>query len=88
MTFKAVNGQAPSYVSDMLEPYRPVRTLRSADKGLLVTPTPELITKGGRAFSVRAPKLWNALPVDLRRASSVSSFKSLLKTHLYVKTFS
>ena len=71
----------------MLEPYKPGRCLRSADKGLLETPTPRLVTKGGRAFAVRAPKLWNALPVDLRRANSVSSFKSLLKTHLYVKTF-
>ena len=88
MTFKAVNGHAPSYISDMLEPYNPGRCLRSSDQGLLKTPTPNLVKKGGRAFAVRAPTLWNALPVNLRRANSVSSFKSLLKTHLFVKAFS
>ena len=88
ITFKAVNGQAPKYVSDMLDPYIPARCLRSSDKGLLETPTENLVTKGGRAFAVRAPRLWNALPVDLRRATSVSSFKSLLKNYLYAKTFS
>ena len=87
LTFKALNGQAPQYVSDMLAPYKPKRPLRSADKALLEAPTAHLIGKGGRAFKIRAPKLWNALPVNIRLAKSVSCFKSLLKTHLYIKAF-
>ncbi|CDQ75224.1 unnamed protein product [Oncorhynchus mykiss] len=42
----------------------------------------QLQTAGGRAFSYRAPFLWNGLPTHVRDADSVSTFKSLLKTHL------
>lgn len=40
-----------------------------------------------RAFAVAAPKLWNYLPLPVRQASSLSSFKSLLKTHLFSLAF-
>ena len=36
-----------------------------------------------RAFSYRARFLWNGLPTQVRDADSVSTFKSLLKTHLF-----
>ena len=38
--FKALNGLAPSYISDMLSFYAPARALRSTDAKLLRTPTP------------------------------------------------
>ena len=88
ITFKALHGLAPSYIADLLKPYEPARCLRSADKALLEPAKINLVTQGGRAFSARAPELWNALPVALRRAETVSIFKSLLKTHLYIKCFS
>ena len=87
MTFKAVHGLSPSYISDLLVPYTPVRNLRSSGSGLLSIPKVNLKTKGDRAFSVRAPRLWNDLPDEIRSAKSVSSFKSLLKTHLFKKAF-
>ncbi|MBN3298080.1 AKIB1 protein, partial [Amia calva] len=43
---------------------------------------------GGRAFSYRAPKLWNDLPGNVRDATSVLAFKSRLKTHLFSVCFS
>ena len=86
-TFTAINGQAPSYIADMLEPYKLTHSFRWSDKGLLVVLTPNLVRKVGRAFAVRSSNFWNALPADLRNAKSVSSFKSLLKTHLYRKCF-
>ena len=33
------------------------------------------------------PKLWNSLPVHIRTSDSLSSFKSLLKTHLFCDYF-
>lgn len=33
--------------------------------------------------AVRAPWLWNDIPVDNRLAETVTSFKSILKTHFY-----
>ena len=87
-TYKACNGLAPSYLSELLVPYVPSRNLRSANKFRLVEPGSRLVSRGDRAFAVRAPKLWNALPLGLKQASSVDIFKAQLKTHLYRKAFS
>lgn len=35
LTYKALDGQAPSYVTELLEPYAPTRNLRSSSKNLL-----------------------------------------------------
>ena len=86
LTYKALHGQAPAYVADMLTPYRPQRCLRSGDQGQLVVPRTR--TKwGDRAFSVAAPILWNSLPLVLRQSPSLESFKRRLKTHLFTIAF-
>ena len=87
LTFKALNGLAPQYLSDLLKPHKPVRPLRSSDMALLDLPWSNRVTKGDRAFAVRAPTLWNSLPVDLRFTSSLTVFKTKLKTHLYREAF-
>ena len=79
--FKSLNGLAPSYVSDLLKSYAPSRSLRSADQLLLAVPKTRLKTRGDRAFSVLAPKLWNQLPLQIRMAPTLNVFKSCLKTH-------
>ena len=72
----------------MVETYEPGRTLRSSGRGLLKEyPKATLATRGDRAFSVKAPKLWNSLPEELRLTKSLSSVKSLLKTHFYRMAF-
>ena len=80
-------GLAPNYIADMLIDYEPARSLRSSGGGLLAVPRWRLKLKGDRAFSVRAPRLWNGLPEEIRLAESVTSFKSLLKTHFYRLAF-
>ena len=85
--FKALNGLAPPYLSELLHPYTPSRSLRSADQLLLTVPKARLKLRGERAFAVAAPKLWNGLPLHIRQASSLSHFKSLLKTHLFSLAF-
>ena len=87
ITFKALHGLAPAYIKDLLPPKTNKRLLRSSDKGLLEVPGTKLKTKGDRAFAVVAPTLWNALPLILKNAVSVESFKSLLKTHLFRQHF-
>ena len=69
----------PTYLSD----YIPTRTLRSQDAGLLTVPIISKQTAGGRAFSYRAKFLWNGLHIHVRDADSVSTLKSLLKTHFF-----
>ena len=83
LTYKALNGLAPSYLSELLDIYCPSRNLRSSSKLLLTTKKTNTVNYGDRAFSICAPKLWNNLPLHIRRAKSLSSFKSQLKTHLF-----
>ena len=83
LTFKALNGTAPTYISDILHTYTPTRTLRSQHQHLLQAPRFNTQHYGHRSFSVTAPLLWNQLPSDLRQLSSLDSFKNALKTHLF-----
>ncbi len=53
--FKALNGLAPAYLTNLLSRYNPSRSLRSQNSGLLVVPRIAKSTKGGRAFSHLAP---------------------------------
>ncbi|XP_072770960.1 uncharacterized protein [Nerophis lumbriciformis] len=87
LTYKILHGLAPSYLVDCIVPYVPARNLRSKNSGLLVIPRAQKKSAGYRAFSIRAPVLWNALPVTIRDATSVEAFKSQLKTHLYTLAF-
>ncbi len=54
---------------------------------LLAFPRVRLNLRGDRAFAVAAPKLWNALPLSVRMAPTLSAFKTSLKTHLYSWAF-
>ena len=83
LTYKAVNGIAPTYLQDAIVSYQPKRALRSQTAGLLVTPRVSKTTVGRRAFSYQAPVLWNQLPAHVREADTVSSFKTRLKTFLF-----
>ena len=38
LTYKSLHGLAPLYLSGLLAPYRPARTLRSQDAGYLLVP--------------------------------------------------
>ena len=63
-------------------------SLRSAN-GILLSPSiiKTRKTLGYRAFQVAAPQLWNALPLELRQNTNISSFKRCLKTHLFRSAF-
>ena len=87
ITYKALNGLAPSYVVDLLEPYVPRRSLRSSSKLKLTEPTFHLKSYGFRSFSICAPRLWNSIPFEIRSSSSIDNFKSKLKTHLFKQAF-
>jgi len=55
--------------------------LRSAARGDLVVPRTRL-QLGNRAFCVTSPVAWNSLPLDIRSAPTLSTFKNMLKTFL------
>ena len=86
-TCKALKALAPQYIADFLVQYKPPKALHSSDKRLLQVPHFKLKTYGGRSFSYMAPYLWNQRPDAIRLASSLATFKSNLKTHLFNQFF-
>jgi hypothetical protein len=82
ITYKTLHFQSPSYLDSLLIPYVPARRLRSSDKLLLCVP-PLKSAAGRRSFSFAAPTLWNSLPFSVRAATTLHSFRTALKTHLF-----
>ncbi|XP_071808997.1 uncharacterized protein [Asterias amurensis] len=79
--YKACHNLAPRYLTDLLIPYTPARSLRSSsDTSLLRVPAVNLKSAGERAFCRVAPQLWNSLPADLKNVNSIAVFKCRLKT--------
>ena len=82
ITYKVLQNKQPSYLFEILQPYKPPRDLCSTDKVLLTEPLIKSAL-GRRSFSYAAPHIWNMLPDDLRNATALSSFTSQLKTHFF-----
>ena len=88
LAFRHVDGSLPQYHSLRPDIYQPSRSLRSSNDRLLKVPRWKLKSFGYRSFSYQGPVVWNSLPTDLKLSSSLSSFKSRLKTHLFKKSYS
>ena len=88
LAFRHFDGSLPQYLSSRLDIYQPSRSLRSSNDRLLRVPRWKLKSFGYRSFSYQGPVVWNSLPTDLKLSSSLSSFKSRLKTHLFKKSYS
>ena len=82
LTYKALYGLGPQYLTEHLSRHEPTRTLRSTSKVLLRVPTLRVATRE-RAFSVVAPRLWNDLPKGSRLAPTLLSFRRQVKTYLF-----
>ena len=87
LTYQAIHAAGPSYLTELITVKCPVRDLRSSGTISLIEPKPRLNTVGGCAFSRAAPKLWNELPDTIRKAESITAFKSQLKTHLFKQKY-
>ena len=87
LVFKCLNGLAPSYLCDLIELYKPPRNLRSSDKHLLKVFKTKYVTLGDKSFCHAAPTVWNELPIELRKETSIEIFKSKLKTFYFRKAF-
>ncbi|KAL9972361.1 hypothetical protein ACROYT_G018646 [Oculina patagonica] len=87
IVYKALNDKTPSYVSSMLSFRKFSRSLRSSGQELLTEPMAKLKTYGDRAFSTAAPRLWNNLPLSIRKSASEDIFKKNLKTYLFKEAY-
>ena len=84
LCFNAITSSTPAYLSDLLHLYFPSRSLHSsANTRLLKIPFYKCKTKGDCAFSDLGPSVWNSLPLHIRNATTIDTFKSALKTCLF-----
>lgn len=85
LTFRALQGQAPPYIADLVRKHTSSHNQRSSNQNLLVVPQSRFRTLGDRSFQAVATRLWNALPRFLRCLDLVETFKKQLKTFLFQK---
>jgi len=89
LTYKCLHNLAPNYLSVYIVPLSAVpsrQNLRSSKSSDIFIPRTN--TKAGeRAFCVAGPSAWNLLPSSIQSADSVETFKRLLKTHLFRKSY-
>lgn len=91
LVYKTLKYESPAYLHELLTRYSPQSnvTLRAADDPHLLV-IPRLLhhsSFGIRAFSYAGPKLFNSLPSQVKNASNDDTFKKLLKTHLFNKSY-
>ena len=73
IVFKFFKNKTPKYISECLQPVGNLTLVISR------THTPY----GDRAFQNCAPRLWNSLPINIRRCNTVETFKKQLKHYLF-----
>ena len=85
LMYNILSHTAPDYMTSLINSCMNQtgrRRLRSASRGDAVILRANR-NYGKRAFAVAGPIAWNSLPAQIRRASTVQTFKSKLKTYLF-----
>ncbi len=78
ITYKALNGLAPQYLSELLSHYSPPHLLHSQNSGHLIIP--RISKSTGLLFSAQTLE---QSTYTVREADALRQFKSRLKTHLF-----
>ena len=94
MTYKVIQTGQPVYLASDLHPYTCVHPTRRSNPDLKFLGVPKFDTKhykfknhANKSFAYVAPTSWNSLPTHVRTATSLNSFRSGLKTHLFSLTY-
>ena len=85
-TYRAVHGDAPKYLCDLVCPYTPTTVLHSAINNMLTVQRTH-VKAGDCSFTVAAATLQNTLPIDIKMSDTLATFKARLKTHFYKLSF-
>ena len=80
-SYKAMHNDAPVYLCELVCPYKPTRTLRSANNNMLEVKRTRN-KAGDCSFAITATSLWNNLPTVMKTCANLTIFKRLLKTFL------
>ena len=79
MVFKSLNDLAPQYLCNLFTKNSACssRNLRNTETDLRLPK--KRSANGQKCFSFRGAKIWNSLPAESKTASSLNSFKKLIK---------
>ena len=82
--YKRINGYLPNYLNEhlILNNDRQSRNTRYSSINA-VCPKYIRETEGGRSFAVSATRLWNSIPIEIRKLDSVACFKK----NMFAKIF-
>ena len=87
LIYKSNNGLTPNYIDNILvrNAELHLRTTRYCDVNL-VCPRYKRESEGGRTFQVSAgSKLWNTIPIAIRKNNSYNSFYKAIRSYYYNK---
>jgi len=90
LVFKCKHSLAPAYLSEQLQQVAQLESrqrLRSSSSSAFVVSATRRSTLGDRSFSAAGTRAWNSLPPTVTAASTLSSFRRYLKSHLFTKSF-
>ena len=89
LAYKALKYGQPSYICNLLKPHEQARELplRGEGNGRLYEPVISRAAYSNRCFSYIAPRLYNALPAELKDSACLERFKRDLKTYLFRKSY-
>ena len=82
LIFQCINNQAPTYLKALLN-INHNRFLRSSSSMLLPVSMSRLSIVHNSLFSIHGPRIWNELPIEVKRCSNINDFKCKLKTYMY-----
>ena len=87
LVFKCLHELAPPYLQELLKLKSPCRNLRSSSDVLCLEIPRTKLKAGERSFYFSGPHIWNALPLEIRKAESLETFKKKLKTYYFTLYF-
>ena len=82
LIFQCINNQAPTYLKALLN-INHNRFLRSSSSMLLPVSMSRLSIVHNSSFSICGPRIWNELPIKVKRCSNINDFKCKLKTYMF-----
>ena len=86
LIYKRINSAVPDYINDILKRNADLHTRLTRNASInLVCPKFKRETEGGRTFQVTSAKLWNSIPVDIKKRNSYSSFNLAIRKYFLVK---
>ena len=85
LVFKAINGLAPIYISNLVNILCPSKYLLRRNNEILLEPYNGKTKKtlGDRTFAVAAPRLFNSLPREIRHETCFNTNHLKLRLRLF-----